>query len=46
MILCAKRVVVITSPQGERLEVSTNMTTDADATMNHIEVHSRDKGGM
>jgi hypothetical protein len=34
VIHCTKETVVSTSPQGERIEVNTNMSSDADLTVN------------
>jgi hypothetical protein len=37
VIFCAKRMVTLISPQGERIEVSVNMPTEAYAVLNQIE---------
>jgi hypothetical protein len=37
VIFCAKRMVTLISPQGERIEVSVNMPAEADVMLNQIE---------
>jgi hypothetical protein len=39
VIQCAKGTIMLTSPQGERIQVSTDMSTDAEAEtmVNHLE---------
>jgi hypothetical protein len=40
VISCAKRMVTLTSPQGERIEVHVNMPATAEAIVNHLEEKS------
>jgi hypothetical protein len=39
VIQCAKGTIMLTSPQGERIQVSTDMSTDAEGEtmVNHLE---------
>jgi hypothetical protein len=37
VIPCAKRMVTLTSPQGERMEVNVSMPTTAEAMVNQLE---------
>jgi hypothetical protein len=37
VISCAKRMVTLTSPQGERIEVNVSMPAKAEAMINHLE---------
>lgn len=40
VISCAKRVVTLTSPQGERIDVNVSMPTEGDAVINQVEAKS------
>jgi hypothetical protein len=40
VISCSKRMVTLTSPQGERIEVNVSMPTEAEAMVNHLEEKS------
>jgi hypothetical protein len=40
VISCAKRMVTLTSPQGERIEVNVSMLGEAEAMVNHLEEKS------
>jgi hypothetical protein len=37
VISCAKRMVTLTSPQEEKIEVSVSMPAEAEAMVNHLE---------
>jgi hypothetical protein len=40
VISCARRMVTLTNPQGERVEVNVSMPTEADAMVNQLEEKS------
>jgi hypothetical protein len=40
VISCAKRAVTLTTPQGERIDVSVSMPAEADAMINQVEEKS------
>ena len=40
VISCAKRMVTLTSSQGERIKVNVNMSVEAKAMVNHLEEKS------
>jgi hypothetical protein len=40
VISCAKRMVTLTSPQGERIEVNVSMPAEVEAMVNHLEEKS------
>jgi hypothetical protein len=40
VISCAKRMVTLTSPQGERIEVNVSMPAEEEAMLNHLEEKS------
>jgi hypothetical protein len=40
VISCAKRMITLTSPQGERVEVNVNMPAEAEAMVNQLEEKS------
>jgi hypothetical protein len=40
VIQCVKETIVLTSPQGERISVSTNLQVEAETMVNHLEEKS------
>jgi hypothetical protein len=40
IISCAKRIVTLTSPQGERIEVSVSMPAEGNVVINQVEEKS------
>jgi hypothetical protein len=43
VISCAKRMVTLTSPQGEKVQVNVNMLAEVEAIVNQLEEKSLEK---